>query len=169
VAQPDSRWSRFGCVIPLGSALLLLVVLPYSFIALLFWAADGSWDFEGRSGWRYWMFAKGSRLDRLGLVSPAPRPPKYSVSLQEGNFPGWRVLSYRSTAAPDLVVETYAQRCREMKLRITRGPQSKVHEGDEAGAELVCEIEPYLDVEVYAGRKPGSAEAEVGVRVWGGD
>lgn len=169
MTEPDNRWSRFGCLIPLGTALLVLVVLPYGLIAFLFWAAEGSWDFEGPGGWRYWMFAKGSRLDRLGLVSPAPAPPQYSVSLQEGNFPGWRVLSYRSTASPEAIVGTYAQRCREMKLKITRGPQPKVHDGDETGAELVCEIEPYLDVEVYAGRKTGAITSEVGVRVWGSD
>lgn len=162
--------SYLGCLVPLGTALLLLVVLPYSFIAFLFWAADDSWDFEGRSGLRYWVFVKGSRLDRLGLVSPEQTPPpKYSVSLQDGNFPGWRVLSYRSTDTPEAIVATYAKRCGEMGLKITTGPKPETYEGEESGASLVCEIEPYLDAEFHAGRKAGATATEVGIRVWGTD
>lgn len=169
VAEPDSTWSRLGCLIPLGTALLVMVVLPYSFIALLFWAADGSWDFEGRDNLRYWLFVKGSRTDRIGLVSPTGTPPRFSVSLQDGNFPGWTVVTYRSKAAPDIIVETYAGRCRAMGLKVTRGPQPRALEGDETGAALTCEIEPYLDAEFYAGRKPGETGSAVSIRVWGSD
>jgi hypothetical protein len=159
-----------GCLIPLGTALLLLVVLPYSFIAFLFWAADGSWDFEGRGGVRYWVFVKGSRLDRLGLVSPETSPPpRYSVSLQEGNFPGWRVLSYQSAETPETIVAIYAKRCTKMGLKITRGPEPQTYDGEETGATLVCEIEPYLDAEFHAGRKAGAVTTEVGLRIWGSD
>jgi hypothetical protein len=160
---------RFGCLIPLGIALLGLVVLPYSFIAFLFWAAEGSWDFEGRDNWRYWTFVKGSRTERLGLIAPADKSAKYSVRLQEGNFPGWTVVIYRSMAAPDAIAEAYAKRCREMNFKVTRGPQPRVLEDDETGAELECEIEPYLDIQVYAGRKPGDATSAVSLRVWGSD
>jgi hypothetical protein len=168
--EPAKRfWSGFGCLIPLGTALLLLVVLPYAFIAFLFWATEGSWDFEGRASWRYWVFVKGSRLDKLGFVAPTSAQPRYSVSLQEGTFPGWTVLTYRSTASPDAIVEAYAKHCREMGLTVTRGPQPKTLNGDETGAELVCEIQPYLNAEFYTGRKPGGTQSEVSVRVWGSD
>lgn len=161
--------SRFGCLIPLAAALLLLIILPFGFFAFVFWAVDGSWDFEGRGGWRYWVFVKGSRLEQLGLVEPTEHPGKYSVSLQEGNFPGWKVLTYRSVAMPETIAEAYAKRCRVMNLKVTRGPQPQLLKGDEIGAELVCEIEPYLDAEFYAGRKPGETTSEVGIRVWGDD
>jgi hypothetical protein len=157
-------------LIPLGSVLLVMVILPFSFFVVAFWAAEGSWDFEGRSGWRYWVFLKGSRLDRLGLVSPAPAPPpRFSVRFQEGTFPGWKVLSYPSTEMPETILAAYAKRCGELGLKITSGPKPDAHEGDEAGASLVCEIRPYLDAEFYAGRKPGAVSTQVGVRVWGSD
>ncbi|MGD9922977.1 MAG: hypothetical protein AB7V13_16285 [Pseudorhodoplanes sp.] len=169
MADRARKASRFGCLIPIGLALLMLVALPYSLIAFLFWAADGSWDFEGRDNLRYWLFVKGSRLDRLGLVSPAATPPAYSVRLQEGTFPGWTVVTYRSAVAPEAIARAYAQRCRDIGLKVTRGPQARLLDGDETGAELVCEIEPYLDVQIYAGRKPGDSVSLVSVRVWGSD
>ena len=169
MAEPDSKWSRFGCLIPLGTALLVLVVLPYSFIAFLFWAADGSWDFEGRSGWRYWLFVKGSRTEQLGLISPADKPAKYSVSLQEGNFPGWTVVIYRSMAAPGVTAEAYVKRCRAMGLTITRGPEPKSEQDGAAGVTLVCEIRPYIDAEFYAEQKAGETTTEVSMRIWGSD
>lgn len=165
-ARQDWKETALGCLIVFGSALLVLVVLPISFIAFAFWAAEGSWDFEGR-GFRYWMFVKGSRLERLGFVSPAEGPPRYSVRLQEGTFPGWRVLTYRSTALPDAIVASYAERCRAMGLKITRGPEPKTYEDDESGSVLVCEIQPYLDAEFYAGRKPSDPSSQVNIRVWG--
>ncbi len=161
--------SRFGWLIPLGTALLLLVVLPFGFFAFVFWAVDGSWDFEGRSGIRYWTFVKGSRLDRLGLIEPTGDPGKYSVSLQDGNFPGWKVLTYRSTAMPEAIVDAYAQRCRDMGLKITRGPHLKAGDDKDSGVSLVCEISPYIDAEFHAERKPGEIATEVGLRVWGND
>ena len=161
--------SRFGCLIPLGIALLVLVVLPYSFIAFLFWAAEGSWDFEGRDNWRYWAFVKGSRTEQLGLIAPADKSAKYSVSLQEGNFPGWTVVIYRSLAAPDAIAEAYAKRCRELNLKVTRGPEAKTEPDGAAGVTLVCEIRPYIDAEFYAERKPGDATTQVSMRVWGSD
>lgn len=160
---------RFGCLIPLGTALLLLVILPLGFLAFIFWAVDGSWDFEGRGGVRYWVFVKGSRLDRLGLIQPTDAPGRYSVRLQDGNFPGWTVLTYRSTATPEAVIDAYAQRCREMGLKITRGPHPQASDGKAGGVALVCEISPYIDAEFHAERKPGEGATEVGLRVWGND
>lgn len=161
--------SYFGCLIPLGTALLLLVVLPYSVIAFLFWAAEGSWDFEGQDNLRYWLFVKGSRTERLGLVSPTNAPVKYSVSLQEGTFPGWTVLSYHSNAEPEAIVAAYAERCRGMGLTITRGPGPSTGDSLAAEAELVCQIRPYIDAEFHAGRRLGETTTKVGVRVWGDD
>lgn len=169
MADQDSKASRFGCLIPLGMVLLVLVGLPYAFFAVLFWAVEGSWDFEGRSGLRYWVFVKGTRVDRLGLVSPTEAPPKYSVSLQEGTFPGWTVVIYRSNAEPEAIVAAYAKRCGEMGLKITSGPEPKTYDGEESGASLVCEIRSYIDAEFYAGRKPGELTTKVSIRVWGDD
>ncbi len=161
--------SRFGCLIPLGAALLLLVILPFGFFAFVFWAVDGSWDFEGRGGIRYWVFVKGSQLERLGLIEPTDEPGKYSVSLQDGNFPGWTVLTYRSTAMPDAVIGAYAKRCQDLGLKITRGPESKADDGKDSGMSLVCEIRPYIDAEFHAARKPDEITTEVGLKVWGDD
>ena len=170
MTEPARRTaSRFGCLIPLGTALLVLVVLPYAFFAFVFWAVDGSWDFEGRGGWRYWVFVKGSRLDRLGLVEPTEQPGKYSVSLQEGNFPGWKMLTYHSKAAPGTVVDAYQSRCRDMGLKITRAPEPKAVGGEKSGVSLVCEIRPYIDAEFHAERKADAIATEVSIRVWGDD
>lgn len=155
-------------LIPLGTALLLMVLLPFLFFAALFWAAEGSWDFEGRSGLRYWVFVKGSRLDRLGLVAPVQDPPpKYSVSLQEGTFPGWKVLAYQSTATPRAIIAAYAERCQALGLRVTK--RTEPADDDDSIASLVCEIEPYLDAEFRAERKPPATTTKVGLRVWGSD
>jgi hypothetical protein len=159
--------SRFGFLIPLGTALLMLVILPFGFVAFGFWAADGSWDFEGRDGIRYWVFVKGSRLDRLGLVEPTEQPGKYSVSLQEGNFPGWKVLTYHSVAAPESGIGAYAKRCQDIGLKITRGPEQAV--GGESGVSLFCEIRPYIDSEFHVERKADAIATEVSIRVWGDD
>ncbi len=160
--------SRLGCLIPLGTALLLLVILPFGFFAFIFWAVDGSWDFESRDRVRYWLLVKGARLEQLGLVAPEQTPPpRYSVSLQDGNFPGWKVLTYRSTATPRVIMEAYAKRCQDMGLKITRAPQAKA--GDNTAMSLVCEIRPYIDAEFHAERKPGETTTEVGLRVWGDD
>jgi len=137
-----------------------LIATPYFLIAGLFWAAEGSWDFQG-GGWRHWLFVRGSRLERLGLVAPAGDPPKYSVRLQEGTFPGWSVVGYRSSATPDAIATAYADRCRAMALKITENTV------DAGVASLTCEIQPYLDVELHAERGPQAALAQVSLRVWG--
>lgn len=170
MAEPARKApSRFGFLVPLATALLLMVILPFGFLAFVFWAADGSWDFEGRNGVRYWVFVKGSRLESLGLVEPTNEPGKYSVSLQDGTFPGWTVLTYRSTAMPEAVIAAYAQRCREMGLKITRESHAKAGDDKDSGVSLVCEISPYIDAEFHAERKPGEPSTEVGLRVWGDD
>ena len=74
------------------------------------------------------------KLERLGLIEPTDEPGKYSVSLQDGNFPGWTVLTYRSTAMPDAVIGAYAKRCQDLGLKITRGPESKADDGKDNGA-----------------------------------
>ena len=168
-AQPESRLR--GCLyalLPVALAGLMFLVVPYLLIATLFWAADGDWRFEGR-GFRYWLFVKGSRLERLGLIEPGPAPVRYSIGLQEGTFPGWSVMQYDSAAQPFAVAETYAKRCRALKLAIIDGPRADSTEEGGNAALLKCEIEKYLDVEVYAERKDGAALTEVGVRVWGSE
>jgi hypothetical protein len=79
------------------------------------------------------------------------------------------VLTYRSTAMPEAVIAAYAQRCREMGLKITRESHSKPDDGTAGGVALVCEIKPYIDAEFQAQRKPGEVSTEVGLRVWRDD
>lgn len=160
-----------GCLyllIPAGVVLLFFVVIPFSLIAFAFWAADGDWHFEGR-GFRYWLFVKGSGLERLGLIEPGPAPARYSIGLQEGNFPGWSNVRYDSTAQPFDVVLAYAERCRAMRFAVIDGPRADSTEDGGNAALLKCEIEKYHDVEVYAERKDNAALTQVGVRVWGSD
>lgn len=147
----------------------LFVASPFALIAFGFWAADGSWDFEGERNLRYWIFAKGSRMERLGMVMPTA-PVRYSVSLQEGNFPGWSVAQYDSAALPEAILDSYAGRCRAMGFKITERtlPVAGRAPGSVAGT-LTCEIEPYLDVEVFAERAAQATTTEVGLRVWGGE
>jgi hypothetical protein len=150
--------------------LAIIVALPYAFLWTLFWLASESWDFEGNSGLRHWLLVKGSRLDRLGLVAPTSSPPRYSVSFQEGTFPGWRVLVYVSSAPPPAIVAAYAERCGAMGLKVTKREVSVANNDAEATeATLVCEIEPYIDAEFHAERKPLAADSKVSVRVWGSD
>jgi hypothetical protein len=161
--------SSLGCMIPLAVALFVFVGLPYAFLALLFWSVEGSWDFEGQGNLRYWLFVKGSRTERLGLVAPTDAPVRYSVSLQEGTFPGWTVLTYHSVAEPEAIVAAYAKRCGDMGLTITRGPGPRLGDSQTTEAELVCQIRPYIDAEFHAERRPGESATKVGVRVWGDD
>lgn len=170
-AQPPQPSRLRGCLtalIPLALVAFIVLAIPYLFLATLFWAADGDWQFEGR-GFRYWLFVKGSRLEQLGFVAPTPVPAKYSIGLQEGNFPGWSIVQYESSAQPFAIAEAYEQRCTAMKLTVIEPPKAESTEEGGNAASLTCEIEKYLDVEVYAERKDGVAHTEVSVRVWGSD
>ena len=144
---------------------LLLLISPFGLMMFAMWMASDSWDFTGQ-GWRYWAFVKGSRIDRLGLVEPTDRPVEYSVSFEEGTFPGWKIASYASTASPAAIMTAYAERCREMQLKIT---EPSAAEPDSSEASLTCEIEPYIDAEFSAERKRGETTTSVTMRVWGTD
>jgi len=150
---------------------LLAVVLGIGMaspaLLLLFgiWMSSDRWDFEGR-GLLHWAFVRGSHLDRLGLVGATAAPARYSVSFEEGTFPGWRTVAYASAAAPLEVVSAYAARCGELGFRVTeRRPQPPVR--DAARAELTCEIELYIDIEILAEREAATAATRVWLRVWG--
>lgn len=151
-----------------ASGLAVFVAVPYALLWTLFWVASGSWDVEGSSGLRYWLLVEGSRLDRLGLVAPTAHPASYSVRFQEGTFPGWRVVSYASSAAPGAIIATYAGRCSATGLRVkTRETPSANSDADAGQATLVCEIEPYIDAEFHAERNVPATATSVSVRVWG--
>jgi hypothetical protein len=162
--------SAFGFVRALilaGGILALLAAVPYALLWLLFWSASGSWDMEGTGSLRHWLLVKGSLLDRLGVVAQTDKPARYSVRFQEGTFPGWRVAGYESSAVPEQVVATYARRCTAFGLRVIKRPPA---DGPGANGEaliLECEIEPYLDVQVFAERKVSATVTEVSMRVWG--
>jgi hypothetical protein len=162
--------SLFRALLSVAALICGLLVVPYLLIAGLFWAADGDWRFESTDRFRYWLFVKGSRLERLGFVEPVAGPASYSIGLQEGTFHGWSNLGYRSTAWPAAVMSAYAERCRAMGLKITTHDAAG-REGDASPTEarLVCEIEPYIDAEFHAARKPAATTTSVGVRVWGSD
>lgn len=163
-----SRPGWLNPLLVLFSVLAAVVLVPFALIAFLFWAVEGSWDFEAGS-FRYWLFMKGSRAEQLGLVSPAGKPVAYSVSLQEGNFPGWTVIQYESSASPAAIMDVYEQRCRDMKLKINKRETPQDTGTPVVAEQLVCEIKPYLDAEFYAERKTQDALTEVSMRVWGSD
>jgi hypothetical protein len=141
---------------------------PFALLGLAYWAA--SWDIEGSGGPRYWLLVKGSRLDQLGLVAPTARPARYSVSLQEGTFPGYSTVTYESSHLPSAIVAAYAERCGAMALKVTkREPVAGDGGADAAAATLVCEIRPDIDVEIYAERLSSAASASVSVKLWGSD
>jgi hypothetical protein len=163
-------WQTAKALLGAGCVLAMIVALPSAFLWTLFWMASGSWDFEGDKGLRHWLLVKGSRLDRLGLVAPTSSVPRYSVSFQEGTFPGWRVLVYNSSASPPAIVAAYAERCGAMGLKVTERKASVAsNDADATEATLVCEIEPYLDAEFHAKRNALAPVSEVSVRVWGSD
>lgn len=143
-----------------------VICAPVLVVMAALWAADGSWRFEGH-GPKYWFFVKGSRLERLGLVAPSGALPSYTIRLAEGTDPGSSAVAYESLAQPQDVLSTYAARCGEMGLKITRMPGATGQNAGEAG--LVCEIEPYLDAKFGATRGAGQEVTEVSVIVWGAD
>jgi hypothetical protein len=153
--------------LPIPLFLAITVVLPLAVLWPAFWSSSGSWDFEGR-GVRYAWFVRGTRLERLGFVGATGKPETYSVSAPEGNFPGWRIVSYDSNLAPLAIMQAYSERCRAMGLKVTTGPIAEPR-GETEAARLICEIELGLDVDVLAKRKPGWPVSEVDMRVWGWD
>src|SRR5262245_48613690 len=110
-AERGPRSAAAGCLIVAGAIFTFFVVVPYALLAFAFWAADGSWDFEGDNRWRYWWFVKGGRAEKLGLIAPTDKLVKYSFRGSDGNFPGWTVVMYESKAAPDEIIDAYAKRC----------------------------------------------------------
>lgn len=152
-------------VFAIGVALTLMLAVPFALIAAGFWATDGAWNFEGR-GFKYWMFVQGSRLERLGAIEPFGAV-KYSISLQEGTFPGWSIASYGSEALPEKVVAAYGERCKKMNLKIA---ENKIEQKQNATrAEMTCKIEVYLDVEIVAERELSASTTKVVVKVWGSE
>jgi hypothetical protein len=147
-------------------AIAVVLATPVGLLRVLFWTAEGAWEFEGQSGVRHWLFIKGKWIDRLGLVEQAG-PARYSVSLQEGTFPGWAVLTYDSSAPPATIVHLYAERCRKLGLKVTKEPAVWQHGAD--GMYLECEIERYIDAQLLAERKPPAELTQVSLRVWGRD
>ena len=163
--QPRARSALPGCLVVIGVILTFFVGLPYAFLAFLFWAADGSWDFEGDNNFRYWLFVSGKRTEKLGLVAPTDKPVKYSFSGSDGNFPGWTVVNYESKAAPAEVIDAYAKRCESLKAKVAERP-AEPKEGTIA-ARIECEFVGYLTAEFFAERTLSSPATEVGLRVWG--
>ncbi|MFZ4809242.1 MAG: hypothetical protein ACOYLQ_18475 [Hyphomicrobiaceae bacterium] len=158
---PNRTWFLALLVLVLGAG----AASPVLLIAFGIWMASGSWDFEGRGAY-HWAFVRGSRLDTLGLVGATAAPARFSVSFEDGTFPGWRTVTYASTVAPAEVASAYAERCRAMGWRLVeRLPPPPA--ADAARAELTCEIELYLNVEMLAERRPETAPTHVWLRVWG--
>jgi hypothetical protein len=152
-------------IIVLAVVLTVMVAIPFALLATAFWAADGSWDFEGR-GFKYWMFVQGTRLERLGTVEPTSAL-KYSISLGEGNFPGWNIVSYESAALPEKIISFYGERCTKLNLRIIENKSEQ--KPNSTRAEMTCEIEKYLDVEILAERETDANVSKVFLKVWGSE
>jgi hypothetical protein len=155
-----------GCLVALATLLILFVGIPYALLALAFWAADGSWDFEGDKSFRYWFFISGKRAEKLGVVVPTDKPVKYSVSESDGNFPGWVIVQYESKAAPAEVIEFYAKRCGAEKATVIKRTEPK-QDGDKIRVELDCEFPSFHTAEFLAERTSSSELSKVSLRVWG--
>ncbi len=141
--------------------MFVAVIIPLALVATAFWAADGSWDFEGR-GIKYWIFVQGARLEALGIVEPVGAV-KYSISLQEGTFPGWNIAIYESAAQPEKIIAAYGERCSQMKFKIIE------NKPDPRRAEMTCEIEKYLNIEILAERDANAPTSKVFLKVWGSE
>jgi hypothetical protein len=165
--SPGPRRRRLHPLLTIVFVVAVVALSPLALFTAAMWAATGAWEFEGRSGVYHWLFIKGAWIDRLDLVEPAGGPPRWSVSLQEGTFPGWAVLGYNSSASPAEILDTYAARCRKLGLKVTKEPA--VWEHGVNAMYLECEIRPYIDAQFVAERKPPAELTDVGVRVWGRD
>jgi len=147
-------------------ATLLVAAMLVLFLPLIaIWMSPQTWEFEG-TGLRYWLFVKGSRLERLGFIAPSDASPHYTVQTPEGTFPGSSHVSYASRAMPPEIIAHYEARCRAMGFAVTT--QKTRADGPET-LELTCEIEPYLDVEVAASRRQGDHLSKVAVKVLGSE
>jgi hypothetical protein len=129
-AGPRHRRPNVG----LALFLVAIVLSPPALIATAFWAASAPWEFSG-VGVRYWIFVKGSTIDRLGFVSATDAPARYVVRIGEGTDPGAVTASYDSKALPAEVIAAYAKRCRAMGLAIKKQTVAT----DAVKATLVCE------------------------------
>jgi len=168
--KPDGGRRRLsplpGFLVAIGTILFVFVVVPYALLAFAFWAAEGSWNFEGDKNLRYWLFVGGSRAERLGLVAPTEKAVRYSVSLEEGNFPGWTIVQYESKAAPAEVIEFYTKRCGAEKATVIKRTEPK-QDGDKVRVELDCEFPSFHTAEFLAERASSSELSKVSLRVWG--
>jgi len=152
------RWTLLATVLV---AAMLVPFLPL----IAIWMSPQTWEFDG-AGLRYWLFVKGSRLERLGFIAPHDASPHYTIQTAEGTFPGSSHVSYASRAMPPEIIAHYEARCRAMGFVITR---QKIRADRPETLELTCEIEPYLDVEVAASRSQGAHLSQVAVKVWGAE
>jgi hypothetical protein len=154
---------RFLPWILLPTTIAVVFLLPWLLMAGLMWSSTQTWEFEG-VGPRYWLFVRGSRLEKLGFVAPTDTSPLYTIQPAEGTFPGWSFVSYASFAMPEQIIAHYEAGCREMGFAIT-SKDGQV--GPPATLVLICEIEPYLDIEVVASRDHAASRSKVAVKVWG--
>ena len=109
-----------GCLVAIRAVWSFLpsVGLPYAFLALAFWAADGSWDFEGdNNNFRYWLFVSGKQVEEARIGGADRESGQYSVSGSDGNFPGRTIVQYESKAAPAEVIDAYTKRCESLKAK----------------------------------------------------
>src|SRR5262249_7092690 len=152
------RWTLLATVLV---AAMLVPFLPL----IAIWMSPQTGGSEG-GGLRYWLFVKGSRLERLGFIAPHDASPHYTIQTAEGTFPGSSHVSYASRAMPPEIIAHYEARCRAMGFVITR---QKARADTPETHELTCEIEPYLEVEVAASRSQGTHRSQVAVKVWGSE
>lgn len=145
----------------IGFGVLATALLAPLWLPVILFSLPDRYDFQGQ-GWAYWLLVRNSNADRIGLVEPSPTlPVAYSISFQEGTFPGWTVVDYRSDASPARIHETYRERCGALRFPVTRSETTNVT------SFLTCEMVRYLDIEVSAERKADDPLTQVTVRVWG--
>jgi hypothetical protein len=154
---------RFLPWVLLPTTIVVVLLVSWLLMAGVMWSSTHTWEFEG-AGLRHWLFVRGSRLEKLGFVAPTDTSPLYTIQPAEGTFPGWSFVSYESSAMPEEINTHYEAGCREMGFAIT---SKDGREGPPATLVLICEIEPYLDIEVVASRDRAASRSKVAVKVWG--
>ena len=151
---------RFWPIVVSVALAVAIVTSPVTLLGLAFWAAGGSWEFDG-GGLRHWLFVKGSTVDRLGFVAATGKPARYVVRLAEGTDPGAIFVAYDSRAMPGDVISAYAERCRALGI-VVRKQAAAVNSAE---ATLVCEGDRAVawadDVWVIAARAAGASSTEV--------
>lgn len=131
--------------VPVGALVMLWLHLWLSLETHHF----GFWDP------RYLFLVHGTSAARLDLVEPISGSVRYAGRGQEGTAPHYVFIRFKTTVAPERVIEIYEARCREIGL----ATQRKRQDGQEP--VLACEREG-TEIGIRASRPDGVTDVELG-------